>query len=137
MCAAILTTVIFLLTLLLVGLMGHIVLAVALLVVLLPLGWFGWKSLHFLAAQWAAVLEERRRQHAVQCLMLWIEILAEYLRKRALHCAVLGVDVDATKGAIKRAYRKLALKWHTDRNKEDGAQEMMQKINAAKAFLLP
>ena len=74
---------------------------------------------------------------AVQCLMLWIEILAEYRRKRALRCAMLGVDVDAAKGAIKQASRKLALKWHTDRNKEDGAQEIMQKINTAKAFLLP
>ena len=50
---------------------------------------------------------------------------------------MLGVDADAAKGAIKQASRKLALKWRTDRNKEDGAQEMTQKINAAKASLLP
>ena len=39
--------------------MGQIILAVAVMVILLPLGWFGWENLHFLAAaQWAAVLEE-------------------------------------------------------------------------------
>jgi len=43
----------------------------------------------------------------------------------------LGVKVDATDDEIKKAYKKLAIKYHPDRNKEPDAKEKMQKINAA------
>ena len=40
----------------------------------------------------------------------------------------LGVPANATKAAIKTAYRKLAMKYHPDRG---GDEEKMQLINAA------
>lgn len=48
----------------------------------------------------------------------------------------LGVSKDATPEQIKDAYRKLAFKYHPDRNKEDpAAAEKMKQINEAYAVL--
>ena len=45
---------------------------------------------------------------------------------------ILGVPRDANKNQIKRAYRKLAMKWHPDKNKDDPqAQERFQDLSAA------
>lgn len=49
---------------------------------------------------------------------------------------LLGVSKNAGKDEIKKAYRKLALKYHPDQNKGDkGAEEMFKKINEAYAVL--
>lgn len=50
-------------------------------------------------------------------------------------CDTLGVDYNADKYEIKLAYRKMAKKYHPDLNKEEGAKEKFQKINAAYEFL--
>src|SRR4051812_50205385 len=44
---------------------------------------------------------------------------------------VLGVDKKATQDDIKKAYRKLARKYHPDTNKEAGAEERFKEISEA------
>ena len=44
---------------------------------------------------------------------------------------VLGVDKDCELSAIKKAYRKLSLQYHPDRNSTSEANEKMLQINAA------
>ena len=44
---------------------------------------------------------------------------------------VLGVERDCDLSSIKKAYRKLSLQYHPDRNNSNEANEKMLKINAA------
>ncbi len=48
---------------------------------------------------------------------------------------ILGVDKNATKEEIKKAYKKLAKKYHPDLNKESGSDEKFKEINEAAAVL--
>jgi molecular chaperone DnaJ len=48
---------------------------------------------------------------------------------------VLGVQRTASKDEIKDAYRKLAMQYHPDRNKEAGAEEKFKEISEAYAVL--
>lgn len=48
---------------------------------------------------------------------------------------VLGVSKTASAEELKKAYRKLALEWHPDRNKAAGANEKFKEINEAYAVL--
>jgi molecular chaperone DnaJ len=48
---------------------------------------------------------------------------------------VLGVQKGAGKDEIKKAYRKLALKFHPDRNKDEGSAEKFKEISEAYAVL--
>jgi molecular chaperone DnaJ len=48
---------------------------------------------------------------------------------------VLGVQKNSSKDQIKDAYRKLALQYHPDRNKEAGAEDKFKEISEAYAVL--
>ena len=48
---------------------------------------------------------------------------------------ILGVSKTASIDEIKKAYRKLALEWHPDRNKSAGATERFKEINEAYAVV--
>jgi len=48
---------------------------------------------------------------------------------------VLGVSRNASRQEIKKAYRKLALQWHPDRNKSSEAEEKFKEINEAYEIL--
>ena len=48
---------------------------------------------------------------------------------------ILGVKPDASEADIKAAYRKLARKYHPDKNKEAGAEEKFKSINEANEVL--
>ena len=43
----------------------------------------------------------------------------------------LGVSKGASEAEIKTAYRKMALKWHPDRNKSAGANEKFKEVTKA------
>jgi molecular chaperone DnaJ len=51
------------------------------------------------------------------------------------HYHILGVSNDASTREITSAYRKLALRYHPDRNKSPQANEIMLKINTAYGIL--
>lgn len=48
---------------------------------------------------------------------------------------ILGVSKGSSLDEIKKAYRKLALEWHPDRNKAAGANEKFKEINEAYAVV--
>lgn len=50
---------------------------------------------------------------------------------------VLGVDRDADNNAIKKAYRKLSLKYHPDKNpnNKEAAEEIFKKVSFAYGIL--
>ena len=48
---------------------------------------------------------------------------------------VLGLKKGASMDQIKKAYRKLALMYHPDRNRAAGAEEMFKEINEAYRIL--
>jgi len=48
---------------------------------------------------------------------------------------ILGVSKKAPADEIKRAYRKLALEWHPDKNKSAGAEAKFKEINEAYSVL--
>ncbi len=48
---------------------------------------------------------------------------------------ILEVSPDASDAEIRRSYRKLAFKWHPDKNKAEGAEEQFKKVQEAYEIL--
>jgi len=57
------------------------------------------------------------------------------MNKKRDYYEILGVDRNATKEEIKRAYRRLALKYHPDKNPSPDAEEKFKEISEAYAVL--
>lgn len=55
--------------------------------------------------------------------------------KKRDYYEILGIDKNASKSQIKKAYRKLALKYHPDKNPEKDAEERFKEISEAYAVL--
>ena len=53
----------------------------------------------------------------------------------ASHYAVLGIETGASAAEVKKAYLKLALKFHPDKNSTAGAEERFKKVVEAKEVL--
>ena len=51
------------------------------------------------------------------------------------HYQVLGVDRIASRDEIEKAYRRLAVRYRSDRNTEPGAEERFVEINEAHEVL--
>ena len=56
--------------------------------------------------------------------------------KKRDYYEVLGVSREASEEELKRAFRKLALEYHPDRNKDEGASEKFKEINEAYQVLV-
>jgi len=44
---------------------------------------------------------------------------------------ILGIPRDSSESDIKKTYKKLALQWHPDKNKEEGSEEKFKEISQA------
>lgn len=54
--------------------------------------------------------------------------IKKYLKMNDFY-EILGLKKDANETDIKKAYRKLALKFHPDRNKNVGSTDVFKKIS--------
>jgi DnaJ-class molecular chaperone len=53
--------------------------------------------------------------------------IQDFMKKKDFY-DILGVSKTANDEELKKAYRKLALKYHPDKNRNEGAQEVFKKI---------
>lgn len=50
-------------------------------------------------------------------------------------CELLGIPIGASAEDVKKAFKKKAIEFHPDKNKDPGAEEKFKKINEANQFL--
>ena len=63
------------------------------------------------------------------------EIDCQNLLKKKDYYEILGISKTADENEIKKAYRKLAIKYHPDKNKSKSAGEAFKKVNQAFSVL--
>ena len=63
------------------------------------------------------------------------EIDCQNLLKKKDYHEILGISKTADENEIKKAYRKLAIKYHPDKNKSKSASEAFKKVNQAFSIL--
>lgn len=53
--------------------------------------------------------------------------------------ALLGVSPEATPEDVRRSYKRLAVQWHPDKNRDrlEEAEEMFKRVQQAASILLP
>ena len=80
------------------------------------------------------LLNFNKKLFLISLIILPILIKSE---KQEDYYEILGIKKDATEAEIKKAYRKLALKWHPDKNPDnrEEAEEHFKKINEAYSVL--
>ncbi|GJT51216.1 DnaJ protein ERDJ3A [Tanacetum coccineum] len=69
------------------------------------------------------------------CCLLWFLLYVSVESKSLDPYKVLGVDKDASQRQIQKAFHKLSLQYHPDKNKNKGAQEKFSEINNAYEIL--
>jgi len=60
-----------------------------------------------------------------------VAVLSSKLQAENTHYTLLGVPEKATEAEIKKAFRRLAMKWHPDKNPSSEAEAMMKQLNEA------
>ena len=63
------------------------------------------------------------------------EEISSYLKMKDYY-QILGVEKDSDEQKIKNAYRKLAVRFHPDKNKLEGAKHVFHKISNAYSTLV-
>ena len=63
-----------------------------------------------------------------KCILLFILSYVALVTSDEDYYKLLGISRTANKKEIKQAYRKLAIKYHPDKNKEKGAEEQFLKV---------
>lgn len=77
----------------------------------------------------------------IGCDSLYLTIICAVLLKDLAESAskdyykILGISRTASEREIKKAFRKLAVKYHPDKNKEEGAEKKFRDIAEGSDFL--
>lgn len=75
------------------------------------------------------MLSEMQLLSATWLLCMLVVVIAVVSAAKQDYYQTLGVNKKASQHQIKKAFRKLAAKYHPDKNKEEGAEDKFKEIN--------